>query len=269
MRISNEIATPDGKRRYVRVAVSRRLPTATISSRVLLSYGQDRRWKRACRRARPSARRHASRSTSRRAPATSRSASAAGGARVVGLDITPRMIELASRKRRAATASRGSSSATCWRCRSRSTSFDVVTTGYGLRNVPDLAAAVDEIARVLRPGGVVVSLDFNRPANRSSSRGLSHVSDGRGRRARLAPAPRSRYVPLHLRRRFAATRAPRPSPAMFEARGFEDVRVPSGTRRVDGDTPCDQEGLGLRAQGYGLWTSTRRSGPAKASSPRC
>src|SRR5437867_2559835 len=43
--------------------------------------------------------------------------------------------------------------------------FDVVTTGYGLRNVPELAPAIDEIHRVLRPGGVLVSLDFNRPAN--------------------------------------------------------------------------------------------------------
>jgi len=45
-----------------------------------------------------------------------------------------------------------------------STRFTVVTTGYGLRNVPDLERAVDEIARVLEPGGRLLSLDFNRPA---------------------------------------------------------------------------------------------------------
>lgn len=44
-----------------------------------------------------------------------------------------------------------------------SSAFDVVTTGYGLRNVPDLPAALDEIHRVLRPGGVLCSLDFDRP----------------------------------------------------------------------------------------------------------
>jgi demethylmenaquinone methyltransferase/2-methoxy-6-polyprenyl-1,4-benzoquinol methylase len=44
-------------------------------------------------------------------------------------------------------------------------SFDIVTTGYGLRNVPDLARAVDEIQRVLKPGGQALSLDFNRPSN--------------------------------------------------------------------------------------------------------
>jgi demethylmenaquinone methyltransferase/2-methoxy-6-polyprenyl-1,4-benzoquinol methylase len=43
-------------------------------------------------------------------------------------------------------------------------SFDIVTTGYGLRNVPDLGRAIQEIARVLRPGGVLLALDFNRPA---------------------------------------------------------------------------------------------------------
>jgi len=41
--------------------------------------------------------------------------------------------------------------------------FDLVTTGYGLRNVPDLNGAIAEIARVLRPGGRLLSLDFNRP----------------------------------------------------------------------------------------------------------
>ena len=44
-------------------------------------------------------------------------------------------------------------------------SFDLVTTGYGLRNVPDLSLAIAEIRRVLKPGGQLLSLDFNRPSN--------------------------------------------------------------------------------------------------------
>ncbi len=43
--------------------------------------------------------------------------------------------------------------------------FDLVTTGYGLRNVPDLDGALDEIRRVLKPGGLFLSLDFDRPPN--------------------------------------------------------------------------------------------------------
>jgi demethylmenaquinone methyltransferase/2-methoxy-6-polyprenyl-1,4-benzoquinol methylase len=46
-----------------------------------------------------------------------------------------------------------------------SRTFDVITVGYGLRNVPDLDGALAEIARVLTPTGRLLSLDFNRPAN--------------------------------------------------------------------------------------------------------
>jgi demethylmenaquinone methyltransferase/2-methoxy-6-polyprenyl-1,4-benzoquinol methylase len=98
---------------------------------------------------------------------------AARGARVVGLDITPRMIELAVRragplappnrgpKRPALQFLVGDMVALPFASRS----FDLVTTGYGLRNVPDLQAAIDEILRVLKPGGQALSLDFNRPSN--------------------------------------------------------------------------------------------------------
>jgi demethylmenaquinone methyltransferase / 2-methoxy-6-polyprenyl-1,4-benzoquinol methylase len=48
---------------------------------------------------------------------------------------------------------------------SATSSVDVLTAGYGFRNVPDLDAAVAECARVLRPGGVLGSLDFFRPQN--------------------------------------------------------------------------------------------------------
>jgi ubiquinone/menaquinone biosynthesis C-methylase UbiE len=41
--------------------------------------------------------------------------------------------------------------------------FSIVTTSYGLRNVPDLDDAIGEIVRVLAPGGRFLSLDFNRP----------------------------------------------------------------------------------------------------------
>jgi len=44
--------------------------------------------------------------------------------------------------------------------------FDCVFVGYGLRNFPNLCAAIQEIHRVTRPGGMLVSLDFFLPANR-------------------------------------------------------------------------------------------------------
>jgi demethylmenaquinone methyltransferase/2-methoxy-6-polyprenyl-1,4-benzoquinol methylase len=45
-------------------------------------------------------------------------------------------------------------------------SFDCVTCGYALRNVPDVELALAEIQRVLKPGGRFCSLDFAHPGNR-------------------------------------------------------------------------------------------------------
>ena len=43
--------------------------------------------------------------------------------------------------------------------------FDCVTVGFGIRNVADVQRAFGEMARVARPGGRVVCLEFNRPRN--------------------------------------------------------------------------------------------------------
>lgn len=42
-------------------------------------------------------------------------------------------------------------------------SFDYVTIGFGLRNVPDLEQVLREMHRVVKPGGMVVSLDTSHP----------------------------------------------------------------------------------------------------------
>ncbi len=41
--------------------------------------------------------------------------------------------------------------------------FDVVTVAFGLRNMADYPAALKEMARVLKPGGRLVILDFSIP----------------------------------------------------------------------------------------------------------
>ncbi len=43
-------------------------------------------------------------------------------------------------------------------------SFDCVTVGWGLRNVPDIQGALREMVRVVKPGGKVVSLDMAKPS---------------------------------------------------------------------------------------------------------
>jgi len=45
-------------------------------------------------------------------------------------------------------------------------SADAIIAGYALRNVPDHERVIAEIARVLKPGGVLATLDFYRPEAR-------------------------------------------------------------------------------------------------------
>ena len=41
--------------------------------------------------------------------------------------------------------------------------FDIVTMAYGIRNIPDRILALQEIYRVLKPGGTVAILEFSHP----------------------------------------------------------------------------------------------------------
>jgi len=95
------------------------------------------------------------------------------GASVVGLDFSQRMIEVAAGRAHAARNSKSKSShaETCFvmgdaqNLPFRDQSFDVITIGYGLRNLPNWQEGLGEIARVLKPGGRVLILEFGKPAN--------------------------------------------------------------------------------------------------------
>ena len=84
-------------------------------------------------------------------------------ARVTGIDPSERMIAVAERRRdgRAGIAFRVGD---MMHLDLPDASVDIVTAGYGLRNAPDHRRALAELARVLRPGGRLLTLDFYRPA---------------------------------------------------------------------------------------------------------
>jgi demethylmenaquinone methyltransferase/2-methoxy-6-polyprenyl-1,4-benzoquinol methylase len=236
MSLRDSIATPEGKRRYVRALF------ATIADRydfitVALSYGQDRRWKRRLIGL-------ASPGEGARALDLATGTGdiafglAARGARVVGLDITRRMLELAREKGARGFRPRDG------RAGNRSPegralhlvqgdmlalpfppeTFDLVTTGYGLRNVPDLTGAIDEIGRVLAPGGQLVSLDFNRPSNAVIRAAylayLTMVGATLGWILHGDPDT-YRYIPASIRLYPGAEAVAR----LFEARGFRSVHA--------------------------------------------
>ncbi len=86
-------------------------------------------------------------------------ADAAAGGAVVGLDFAQRMLERAREKAPAIEWVRGDVLALPF----PDGSFDVVTVGFGIRNVDDLAAGFGELRRVLRPGGRIACLEITRP----------------------------------------------------------------------------------------------------------
>jgi demethylmenaquinone methyltransferase/2-methoxy-6-polyprenyl-1,4-benzoquinol methylase len=167
MRLREAIATPAGKRDYVGRLFD------TIADRydlitVVLSFGRDRHWKtRVLDMAGPLAGVRAldlACGTGDLAWGLARR-----GADVVAVDLVPRMVELARARAEAATGGAARSprflAGDMLALPLDSERFDLVTTGYGLRNVPDVDAAIGEIRRVLRPGGRLLALDFNRPAS--------------------------------------------------------------------------------------------------------
>jgi demethylmenaquinone methyltransferase/2-methoxy-6-polyprenyl-1,4-benzoquinol methylase len=141
------------------------------------------------------------------------------GARVVGLDLTPRMIVLARGKRPPNEANPSFLVGDMLALPFPERAFDLVTTGYGLRNVPDLPAAIDEIRRVLKPGGRVLSLDFNRPQNAVVRWAyllyLSIVGGALGWTLHRDPDT-YRYIPASIRNYPGAEAVAR----LMEARGF-------------------------------------------------
>lgn len=147
---------------------------------------------------------------------------AAKGATVIGLDLTPAMLAIARTKPSAAGIR--------WVCGDMTTlpfmsgSVDVVTTSYGLRNVPDLTRTLAEVHRVLSGDGCLASLDFNRPSS-SIVRGvylayLTAVGSTLGWLLHRDPDT-YRYIPASIRRYPGAAGVAR----LMEEAGFVNVRV--------------------------------------------
>ena len=161
VRLRDAFETADRKRTYVRRLF------ATIADRydlitVLLSFGRDRHWKN----------RLVSLAAIRPGMRALDVACGTGditfdlarrGARAIGLDVTLRMVQIAAGK-----PSPGSARFIVGDMMSLpfgDAQFDVITSGYGIRNVPAIEPALREISRTLRAGGVFLSLDFNRPSS--------------------------------------------------------------------------------------------------------
>ncbi len=91
---------------------------------------------------------------------------------VVGVDCSARMTQLAQQKQPAAMAHRRLAGKTACFAAADATAlpypdaaFDAVTCVFGIRNIPDRAAALAQMHRVLKPGGQAGICEFSLPRN--------------------------------------------------------------------------------------------------------
>jgi len=217
VKLQQALARPETKRQY-----NQRL-FATIAARYdlitrLLSFGQDQAWKKrvvslagigpgdrvldlACGTGDLVAR------------------SRERGAAVVGLDLTPRMLVLARERKIDSPLV----AADMCLLPVASETFSVVTVGYGLRNVPDLPEALSEIHRVLKPGGRLCALDFDRPESaglRAIYLGYLNVVGGALGWVLHRDPDTYRYIPASIER-YAGARG---VVKLMESAGFVNVR---------------------------------------------
>ncbi len=85
--------------------------------------------------------------------------------RVVGLDFCEEMLDVARPKVAAAGIGAYTKlmSGNAMELPFADDEFDVVTIGFALRNVPDVQVVLNEMTRVAKPGGMVVSLELSKP----------------------------------------------------------------------------------------------------------
>ncbi|HTT45694.1 MAG TPA: ubiquinone/menaquinone biosynthesis methyltransferase [Thermoplasmata archaeon] len=95
-----------------------------------------------------------------------------GSARVVGADFTRAMLENAARSSddRPERSRLEFARATALRLPFPDGTFDLVTNAFVARNLSDLGAAFREVRRVLRPGGVFLTLEITEPASPTVNR---------------------------------------------------------------------------------------------------
>ena len=125
----------------------------------VLSAGQDRHWRRAAVRALGPAPGDLVLDVAAGTGMLGEELRAAG-ARVLALDLSWRMLRVgAARSRSGLLWCNGDA----LRLPLRDGSCDGATIAFGLRNLPDAVAGLAELARVVRPGGRLVVLEFSRP----------------------------------------------------------------------------------------------------------
>ena len=129
----------------------------------VLSFGQNRRWRRAMVDAVAAGRPGRILDVATGTGAVAIEMVRRTGASVVGVDLTEAMLRVGARRIDGAGAAAPLVLGRAERLPFDEASFDALTFTYLLRYVDDAQATLSELARVVRPGGTVASLEFLAP----------------------------------------------------------------------------------------------------------
>jgi demethylmenaquinone methyltransferase / 2-methoxy-6-polyprenyl-1,4-benzoquinol methylase len=145
-------------------------------------------------------------------------AAARRGGKVTGLDFSPAMLERARRKAPQIEWIEGDLLSLPF----GDESFDSATVGFGVRNVEDLGRSIEELRRVLRPGGRLGILEITRPRGLLAPFYRLWFDGVVPLLGKLLPGGSAyTYLPASVRR----FPGPQELAAMIEAAGFRNVRV--------------------------------------------
>ncbi len=164
LKLGKHLESPDSKRFYNEQIFSEIAPRYDFITRAL-SFGRDAAWKTDLIAALPC----------REKPVCLDLACGTGDlsllladkypqGRITGLDITESMLAIA--RARSGHAHVAFINQDMNKLKFDPNSADIVSGGYALRNAPDLESTMDEVNRVLKPGGIAVFLDFSKPPAR-------------------------------------------------------------------------------------------------------
>ena len=92
------------------------------------------------------------------------------GAETTGLDFSEKMLAVAAERNKTSNPRRPTPNPVFIQGDAQQipfpdSSFDIVTVGYGLRNLTSWKRGLDEMHRVAKPGGRLIVLEFGKPAN--------------------------------------------------------------------------------------------------------
>jgi ubiquinone/menaquinone biosynthesis methyltransferase len=161
LKIGDRLHTPEKKKDYNEKVFSEVAPKYDFITRAL-SFWQDASWKRDLLKALPP----------QDAPLCVDIACGTGDitfllakkyprGRITGIDIAQPMMDIASTRNAYGNVTFVNQDMSDLSFSTES--VDILTGGYALRNAPNLSMAIDEIHRVLKPGGTAAFLDFSKP----------------------------------------------------------------------------------------------------------